>query len=64
MGLYVGIFCAKKLANALDGYIFNLVHHLASSVITFAGVAFGIFVGKYAAHGLHHLVRNEVFGCN
>ena len=64
VGLYVGPFCTEDLFQAVDGDAFALVYHFTTSVVTFAGIAFGILVGEARAHGLHHLVAYEVFRGN
>ena len=58
--MYVGVFGIKELANTLDGQALALVHHLAAAVVAFAGVALGVFIGHATAHGLHHLVADEI----
>ena len=63
VGLYVGVFGAVEFAYAVDGELFHLVHHLAAAVVACAGIPFGVFVGEYGAHGLHHLVADEIFRC-
>ena len=50
----------EQLLNAVAGYILYLVYHLATAVVAMAGQAFSIFVGKITAHGLHHLIANEI----
>ncbi len=62
VGLYVGVLGAVELADALDGQALDLVHHLATAVVAGCGIALGVFVGQYGAHGLHHLVAHEVLG--
>ena len=64
MGLHVGVFGAVEFAYAVDGELFHLVHHLAAAVVACAGIALGVFVGEYGAHGLHHFVAHEVLRCN
>ena len=46
VGLHVGVLCPEELAYAVDGQLLYLIHHLATSVVAFAGIAFGILVGK------------------
>ncbi len=64
MGLHVSPFSAEEFFGAFDGEIFCLVYHLATTVITMAGIALGIFVGKARAHGAHHFVAHKVFTGN
>jgi len=60
VGLDVGPFGAVDPADALDGQVLHLVHHLAAAVITRCGIALGVLVRKHRAHGLHHLIADEV----
>ena len=64
VGLHVSPFGAEYLFDSFDGQAFALVHHFASAVVAFAGVAFSIFVGQAGAHGLHHFIAHKVFGGN
>ena len=59
--LYIGPFGAKNLLQPVDSDLFALVYHLATAVVTLAGIAFGIFIGKAGAHCLHYLVTHKVF---
>ena len=38
----------------------DLVHDLASAVVSVRGVSLGVLVGKWRAHGFHHLWAYEV----
>ena len=40
----------------------DLVHDLASAVVSVRGIALGVLVGKDGAHGLEDLVADEIFG--
>ena len=62
--LYVGILGIKQLADALDGQLLNLVHHLAAAIVALAGIALGILVRQVRAHSLHYLVAYEVLTGN
>ena len=64
VGLHVGELCVEELLDAVDGQLFNLVHHLAAAVVAGSGVAFRIFVGADAAERLEHLVADKVLGGN
>ncbi len=64
VGLNVGPLCAKHLLEAVDSDKLCFVHHFTSAVITVAGIALGILVGEARAHGLHHLVTDEIFRGN
>ena len=60
--LHIGPTCTIQLFGAFDGDGFALVHHLATAVVAFAGIAFGILVCHDGAHGFHHLVTHEILG--
>ena len=60
VGLDVGVFCAKQLADTVNSQLFNLVNDLTAAVVAVARIAFRILVGKVAAHGFHDLVANKV----
>ena len=47
--LNIGKLGAEQLLGPLDGDIFHHVHALTAAVIPFAGIAFGILVGKNSA---------------
>ena len=64
VGLHVGPASTVEFFGALDGDGFALVNNLTAAVIALAWITFGILVGHHAAHGFHHLVADEVFGCN
>ena len=61
MGLHVGGFGAKDLFDAVNRQLFGNVDKLAATVITFAGVAFGIFVGELGTLRRHDGRRGVVF---
>ena len=46
VGLHVGPFGTEYLLDALDGEQFALVHHLATAVVAFAGIALGVLIGE------------------
>ena len=64
MGLHIGVFGSVETADALDGQRLDLVHHLAAAVVAGGGIALGILVREYRAHGLHDLVADEVLRCD
>ena len=64
VGLHVGIFGTEQLANAVDGQLLHLVHHLATAIVSVAGVALSIFVGQVATHSFHDLVTYKVLTGN
>ena len=60
--LHVGGFSAEQLLGAGPREPFRDVDDLAASVITAAGVAFGVLVGHHGAHRLEHGFADEVLG--
>ena len=62
MGLHIGVLRAKELDGPLNGQVLDLVHILAAAVVSGTGIAFSIFIGQMAAHGLHHRGRHKVLG--
>ena len=61
MRLHVGRFSSKNLLDAIDGELLGHIHVLTTTVVAFAGVAFGIFVGQLGALRLHHSRGGVVF---
>ena len=57
-------FSIEDLFQPFDSNRFALVYYLATTIITLAGITFGVFVGQAASHGLHHLVAHKVFRSN
>ena len=64
MWLDIRILSSVNLAEAVDGKLLYLVHHLATAVIALAGIALGIFVRAYRTHCLHNLCGDIVLGCD
>ena len=64
MGLHVGILRIVNLAEPVDGQLFDLVHHLATAVVTLARITFSIFVRTDGAHRFHDLVGHIILGGN
>ena len=62
--LHVGPLGVEQLFEPVDSHLLALVYHLATAVITLAGIPFGVFVGQARAHGLHHLFADKVFRGN
>ena len=58
--LYVGIFSSEKLLDTFNGEILHFVDNLASAIVAFARIAFGIFIGQARPHGLHNFVTYEI----
>ena len=61
MRLHIGIFAVKYFFQPVDGQLFGLIHDFTTAIISSAGIAFGIFIGHYIAHGLHDLQGSEIF---
>src|SRR5690606_7002446 len=61
MRLYIGIGRPKEFLGPVNGQLFHLIHHFASPIITFSGIAFRIFVGQNRTRGLHDLWTCKVF---
>ena len=64
MGLDIGIFGIIELAEPVDCDLLDLVHHLASTVVSLSGIPFGIFVCTDGPHRLHHLVADIILRCD
>ena len=62
--LHVGVFGVEQGAEAVDSQLLDLVHYLAAAVVALPGITFCILVGANGSHGLQHLLRYVVFGCN
>ena len=60
--LHVGVFSPKKLLGALPRQLFHHVGKLATAVVALSGIAFGVLVGEYRAHGFQHGFADEVLG--
>lgn len=61
MGLYIGPGSIEYFFQPVDGQVFNFIHYFTTSVIAPAGITFGVLIGGYSAHGLHHLQGGKVF---
>src|ERR1700722_4742318 len=61
MGLNIGILGAKELLCAIAGEVLDDVGVFAASVITLAGIAFGVLIREDAAGGFENCLRGEVF---
>ena len=64
MGLHVGILGSEKLLDPLPRQLFDHVGKPATAVVTFAGIAFGVLVGKHRTGGFEHRFAHEVLGGN
>ena len=62
--LHVSSLGPEQCFQALNGQLFNHINILATTVVTFAGIAFGIFVGHLRALCLHHSRTGVVFRRN
>ena len=54
VGLNVGVVRAKEPFRPFDGNLLGDVHVVATTVVAFARIPFGILVGEHAAHGRQH----------
>ncbi len=61
MRLHVGVGRTKQLLGAGNGQILSDVDKLAATVVTLAGVTFGVLVGQHTALGFHHPRAGVVF---
>src|SRR5256885_531778 len=64
MRLNVGIFGSEKFFYTVAGKIFDDIDKFTSSVIPFTGIAFGVFIGKYASLCGKNLSGNKIFACD
>ena len=64
VGLNIGMLGAEQLAGAAAGDLLDDVNTLASAVVTFAGIALGIFVGEHRAHRGKHRRGDDIFARN
>ena len=64
VGLHVSPFSTIELLGTFDSDGLALVHYLATAIVTFSGIALGIFVGHDGTHGFHHLVTYEILRGN
>ena len=60
MRLYVDVLGVEELFGAIAGEIFDFVGVFAAAVIALAGIAFGVFVGEYAAGSFEDGFGDEV----
>ena len=60
VGLHVGEFRAEQLLGALAGELLDDIDLFAAAVVALARIAFGVFIRKDAAHGLHDGRTREV----
>ena len=61
MRLDVGVLGPENLLGPLAGQFLGDVDELATAIVAMTGIALGIFIGKHAAHGLHHRGAGVVF---
>ena len=61
VGLDVGVVGAEEQLGAINGELLDLVDEFAATIPSFAGVAFGVFVGEHAALRLHDGGVGEIF---
>ena len=60
--LHVDPLCTEDFFEPFYGEVLAFVYNFTPAVVTFAGVALGIFVGEARPHGLHYLVADKVLG--
>ena len=61
MRLYVYIITSEKLLCSFNGKVLNNINILASAVVSFSGLTFGIFVGKPASHCCDYSLAEKIF---
>ena len=64
MGLNVGPFSAKQIAQPLDGQLLGLVHKFTPAVVALTGQALGVLVGQDASLRGHDGLAGVVLGRN
>ena len=64
MRLHIGGIRTKQSLNAVNSQLLGHVHVLAATVIAFARVTLGIFVGQLGALRCHHSRGGIVFAGN
>jgi hypothetical protein len=52
--LHVGPCRTKELFKSLNSQRFNFIYKLTTTIVALAGQTFSVFIGKAAAHGIHH----------
>src|SRR5438132_2173142 len=62
MWLHIREFAGEQLFGSRDRAIFRNIDKLATTVISTAGIAFGVFVRKHRALCLKHRARDDIFG--
>jgi hypothetical protein len=60
--LNVGVIGTEQQLGAIDRQLLDLIHMLAATVVTLAGIALGILVGQAAALSLHDALAGVVLG--
>ncbi len=51
----------KQFLCSFAGEVFNFIYMLTTTVISFAGIAFGIFIGQNCAHRRNGSSRHKIF---
>src|SRR5262245_40982069 len=64
MRLHVDVIGVEELLGAIDRRSFDDVGKFTSSIIAFARITFGIFIGEDRTGGLEHSFGNEVLRRN
>ena len=60
--LNVRVLSSEKLLCSVYRELLDNVDILATAIVSRAGIALGIFIGKVASHSLHNGAAGEVFG--
>ena len=64
MRLHIRHVGLEQRLGPVDRELLGHVHEFAAAVITFAGIAFRVFVGEHRTLGLEHARAGMVLGCN
>ena len=64
MGLHIDVFRAKKFFCSVSGDILHNINALTAAVISFSGIALGIFIRQNRTHCLQNGFRNDILGCD
>ena len=61
MRLHIRVVGAEQFFGAIDCSLLDNISPLTAAIVTFAGIAFGVFVGEDRAHGFKHGLADEIF---
>ena len=62
IGLHVGRIGTEQFLHTIDRKLLDHIDKFATAVITFARIAFGVFVGELRALRFHHRRAGVIFG--